>query len=60
MVLYIITSIALSLLSAALMPKPDGPKHAQPGTFEVPAPAAGEPVTVGFGKVCDRDWETGP
>lgn len=56
MFIYIIASIAISLLSAALAPKPDGPQHAKPGKFEGPAPAAGEPVTVAWGTV----WEKSP
>jgi hypothetical protein len=51
----IAVSLALSVISYALSPKPPSPKDAVAGKLDIPHPPIGEPIPVIFGKVWVKD-----
>ncbi|KAE8546140.1 hypothetical protein [Marinobacter nauticus] len=51
----LVVSLVLYAVSYALMPKPEPPKNAVAGEFDVPHPPMGEPIPVVFGRVWIKD-----
>lgn len=55
MLVQLAFAIALSMLSAALAPRPEPPRSASAGSIEAPKPPIGRSVFVIFGEVWIKD-----